>query len=73
MSGGNHRRRSLRRPASTPAAPVSLDPQTAFEAILLERITALRADVAALQDQQKWIIRLLSGIVLGALLNLLLK
>lgn len=38
----------------------------------LECVRALHAAIAPLQDQQKWLIRLMGGIVVGALLEDLL-
>lgn len=55
--------------AAAPAAPLQLQPTTPLEALILERITALQADVAALQDQQRWLIRLTAGGIIGAILN----
>jgi hypothetical protein len=56
-------------PAAPPAAPLQLQPTTPLEALILERITALQADVAALQDQQRWLIRLTAGAIIAAILN----
>ena len=53
--------------------PVQLAPTTPLEALILERITALQADVSALQDQQRWLIRLTAGAIIGAVLNALLS
>jgi hypothetical protein len=55
-------------PAAAPP-PLQLQPTTPLEALILERITALQADVAALQDQQRWLIRLTAGGIIGAILN----
>jgi len=52
-----------------PPAPLPLQPTTPLEALILERITALQVDVAALQDQQRWLIRLTAGGIIGAILN----
>lgn len=61
----------LRRPPPT-GTPVQLLPTTPLEALILERITALQADVSALQDQQRWLIRLLAAAIIGATLNAVL-
>lgn len=64
----------LRRPPRPPSPqPVQLNPTTPLEALILERITALQADVAALQDQQRWLIRLTAGAIIGAILNTILS
>jgi len=75
-SGENRLRKALgrlrpRAAAAAPAAPppLQLQPTTPLEALILERITALQADVAALQDQQRWLIRLTAGGIIGAILN----
>lgn len=53
--------------------PISLLPESPFEAILLERLNQLQRDVEAIQDQQSWIIRLVAGIIIAAILNYLIK
>ena len=53
--------------------PISLTPATAFEAVILERINALQFDVAKLQDQSKWLLRLIAGAIIAALLDLLTR
>ncbi len=65
---GRLRSRAARAEAPPPA-PLQLQPTTPLEALILERITALQADVAALQDQQRWLIRLTAGGIIGAILN----
>lgn len=60
------------RPPPTPQ-PVQLSPTTPLEALILERIAALQADVASLQDQQRWLMRLTAGAIIGAILNTLLS
>ncbi len=76
MTSGADRLKSaigrLRRPKHLPQ-PLQLAPTTPLEALILERITALQADVAALQDQQRWLIRLLAAAIIGAVLNALLS
>lgn len=62
----------LRRPKS-PRPPIQLQPTTPLEVLILERITALQQDVASLQDQQRWLIRLTAGAIIGAVLNALLS
>lgn len=67
---GRLRSRAPHAAATAPAAaPLQLQPTTPLEALILERITALQADVAALQDQQRWLIRLTAGAIVGAVLN----
>lgn len=67
---GRLRSRAARAGApAPPPAPLQLQPTTPLEALILERITALQADVAALQDQQRWLIRLTAGGIIGAILN----
>jgi len=53
--------------------PISLTPTSAFEAVVLERINALQSDVARLQDQNKWLLRLVAGAIIAALLDLLTR
>ncbi|MEW5986947.1 MAG: hypothetical protein AB1791_09970 [Chloroflexota bacterium] len=69
----------LRRPSTPIPSPqggeggrLNLEPGTAFEALLLARLTELEKDVRELQEQNKWLLRLVGGAVLTALLNLVL-
>ena len=63
--------RLRRRPRRT--EPLSVKPSTPFEIAILERLTAMQADIADLQDSQKWLLRLVAGAVLAAILNLVLR
>lgn len=77
----------LRRPSPSPSLPppprgrdreeeggrLNLEPTTPFEALLLARLAELEKDVREIQEQNKWLSRLVGGAVLTALLNLVIK
>jgi len=58
-------RHSRARPPSPALKPITLQPATALEALILERISMLQAEVASLT-------RLVGGAVLAAILDLVL-
>ena len=66
-------RNSRARPPSPALKPITLQPATALEALILERITMLQAEVASIKDQQRWLTRLVGGAVLAAILDLVLR
>lgn len=69
-------RRARHTRASTPSPalkPITLQPATALEALILERISMLQAEVASIKDQQRWLTRLVGGAVLAAILDLVLR
>jgi hypothetical protein len=67
------RRQSAEERHAETRPPISLQRETPLEALILERINQLQEEVQALQDQQKWLGRLIGGTVVTALLNLVIR
>jgi hypothetical protein len=61
------------RPPSPALKTITLQQATALEALILERISMLQAEVASIKDQQRWLTRLVGGAVLAAILDLVLR
>ncbi len=65
-----------RRPPSQPAderRPVSVEPTNTFEYHVIARLNALEEDIAAIKARHDWLIRLVLGGVLTAILDLILS
>lgn len=53
-------------------APINLEPTTAFEVRVIDRLDDLECDMAKLQAQYEWVVRLVLGAVVTAVLDLIL-
>jgi hypothetical protein len=63
--------RNLRRPASRPQ-PISIEPSNPLEALLIERLRQLEADIQELKTRVNWLILAIVGACLTFILKTLL-